>query len=235
MTGRIGVARAVELHAPDRLSRPLAGAEVHAPLRQARCRARGRCRSDRTWRRAPSPPVRASRDRGRRARRSARAACIACRCSRSRAFASGPMLNPSDDEKLADARAGKMLRAFELHVLDEMRQPLLVVVFEHRSRFDDEPQLGAARRPAVRADVVAQAVRQRADGRFGIHRHQLRSAVYEATDAADVSRPAGRSGRTRSRSARREGLRDEGSVAKSPTYANRTQSRVTSHQSPVRR
>ena len=73
--------------------------------------------------------------------------------------------------------SGKVPRALELHVLDEVRQPLLVVVFEHRAGLDDEPQLGAVRRLAVRADVVAQAVRQRADEHLRIDRHLLRERV----------------------------------------------------------
>ena len=53
------------------------------------------------------------------------------------------MLRPIDVRKSFDALAGEVLRAFEQHVLDEVRQPLLVVVFEDRSGLDDEPQLHA--------------------------------------------------------------------------------------------
>ena len=66
-----------------------------------------------------------------------------------------------------------MLRAFELHVLDEMRQPLLVVVLEDRPGPDHEAQLGPAGGLPVRANVVAEAVRQRADRDLRVHRHQL--------------------------------------------------------------
>ena len=49
-------------------------------------------------------------------------------------------------EELSDARPREALRAFEFHVLDEVREPLLVVVFEHGAGFDDEAELGAPRR-----------------------------------------------------------------------------------------
>ena len=55
---------------------------------------------------------------------------------------------------------GKVLGAVERHVLDEMRQPALVVVLEHRAGVDDEPQLGAASRLPVRPHEVLQAVRE---------------------------------------------------------------------------
>ena len=42
---------------------------------------------------------------------------------------------------------------------------------------DDEPELGAPRRLGIRAHVIAQAVRQRADGDFGIDRHLLRERI----------------------------------------------------------
>ncbi len=58
---------------------------------------------------------------------------------------------------------GKVTRAVEGHVLDEVRQPALVVVFEHRPGVDDEPELGTILRLLVDADVVAHAVGQRAD------------------------------------------------------------------------
>ena len=68
---------------------------------------------------------------------------------------------------------GKVLRAVERHVLDEVRQPALVLVFEHRTGVDDEPQLGARLRLPVLADVVAQAVRQRAHRDQRIDRNGL--------------------------------------------------------------
>ena len=67
----------------------------------------------------------------------------------------------------------KMLRAVEGHVLDEMREPALVFVFEHRTCLHHEPKLGARLRQPVLADVVAQAVRKRADGDQRIDRNGL--------------------------------------------------------------
>ncbi len=58
--------------------------------------------------------------------------------------------------------------AVETHVLDEVRQAPLVVVFENRSGVHHQPQLGPALRLVVGAKVVAQAVRQRPDGNTGI-------------------------------------------------------------------
>ena len=75
------------------------------------------------------------------------------------------------------ALPGKLRRPLELHVLDEMRQPVLVVVFEHRPGLDDQPQLGAVGRLAVRSHVIAQPVRQRADDRLGVDRHLLRQGI----------------------------------------------------------
>jgi hypothetical protein len=80
-------------------------------------------------------------------------------------------------QKIDEALLRKVLRAFELHVLDKMRQPLLVVVLEHRPGPDHQPQLGTAGGLAVRADVIAEAVRQRADRHLGIHRHQPRQGI----------------------------------------------------------
>ena len=88
------------------------------------------------------------------------------------------MLSPSDAEELVDAVCpGKCRVPFELHVLDEVRGAQLVVVFQHRPRLDDQPQLGAPRRLRVRAHVVAQPVRQRADDDLGVHRHLLGEGV----------------------------------------------------------
>ena len=70
-----------------------------------------------------------------------------------------------------------MARALEFHVLDEVRQPALIVVFEHRARLDDQPELRATRGLRVRPHVVAQPVRQRADDDLRIDRHRLRQAV----------------------------------------------------------
>ncbi len=76
-----------------------------------------------------------------------------------RAEAHAGRLQEGDDVLLRE-----VARAVEAHVLDEVRQPPLIVVFENRSRVDDEPELGAALRLLILADVVAQAVGERADG-----------------------------------------------------------------------
>ena len=79
-------------------------------------------------------------------------------------------------ERLHEARdllLRKMLRAIERHVLDEMRQPPLVFVFEHRTRLHHEPKLGPRLRQSILANVVAQAVRQRANRDQRIDRNGL--------------------------------------------------------------
>ncbi len=58
----------------------------------------------------------------------------------------------------------EVARAVEAHVLDEVREPPLVVVLENRSGVDHEPELGATLRLLVDAEVIAQAVGKRADG-----------------------------------------------------------------------
>jgi len=68
----------------------------------------------------------------------------------------------------------KMLGALELHVFDEMREALLVVVLEDGSGFDDEAQLSASTGLLVRPHVVSQPIRQLACDRFRIDRHLLR-------------------------------------------------------------
>ena len=66
-----------------------------------------------------------------------------------------------------------MLAPVERHVLDQMCQPELVVGLEERSGFDREPQRDAFGRPAVLADEVLQAVRQRRRANGGIERHRV--------------------------------------------------------------
>ena len=57
-----------------------------------------------------------------------------------------------------------MRGAVERHVLEHVRQPALVIVFEHRAGLDRQPQQHAPLRSGVLADVVGEAVRQPADG-----------------------------------------------------------------------
>ena len=42
-----------------------------------------------------------------------------------------------------DVLLGEVQRAVEAHMLDEVREPALIFVFEHGARVDDEPKLGA--------------------------------------------------------------------------------------------
>jgi len=57
----------------------------------------------------------------------------------------------------------KVPRAVEAHVLDEVCETSLIVVFENRSGVDDEPELGTPKRLLVGAQVIAKTVRQRSD------------------------------------------------------------------------
>ena len=75
--------------------------------------------------------------------------------------------------KPATSCSGKVQRAVEAHMLDEVREPALIVVFEHGTRVDDEPKFGAGLRLLVRADVVAQTIRERADRDQRIDRNGL--------------------------------------------------------------
>ena len=70
-----------------------------------------------------------------------------------------------------------MPRALELHVLDEMRQAALVVVFQDGPGLDDQPHLGLTRGLRVRPDVEAEAVGQPADEDLRIDRHVDRERV----------------------------------------------------------
>ena len=172
----IGVARSFELDAADFVLRPLVGAEMHPPFRQddaalavdAALIERGALR-----------PVLEDEQRaiehaghvGRHPQRVLRVV-VAGRRVRVRTDAKTERRQEVDEALLR-----KVPGALELHVFDEVRQPLLIVVFEHRTGLDDEPQLGAVRRLAVRAHVIAQAVRQRADDHFRIDRHRLRERI----------------------------------------------------------
>ena len=66
-----------------------------------------------------------------------------------------------------------MQRAVERHVLDEVREPALVFILEHRAGVDGQPELGTGLGQPVLADVVAEAVRERADRNQRIDRNDL--------------------------------------------------------------
>jgi hypothetical protein len=66
-----------------------------------------------------------------------------------------------------------MRAAVERHVLDQVREPELIVFFEQRSGLDREAQRDALRRTRVRPDEVGETVGQlrRADG--GVERDRV--------------------------------------------------------------
>ena len=174
--GSIGVARSLQLHLPQLVRRPLACAEVHAPFREHDAALP----LDRLGieRRGLGPvlehehrAVEDARHVGRHAQQVLRVVVARLRV-RIRSDA-----DAERRQELADPLLREVPRALEQHVLDEMRQALLVVVFEHRSGLDDQPELGAPRRLGILPHVIAQAVRQRADGDFGIDGHLLRERV----------------------------------------------------------
>ena len=83
----------------------------------------------------------------------------------------------------AEARAGgleerdqlaglEVLRAVERHVLEQVREPALVVVFEQRPGLHRQPHQHALFRAGVLAHVVAQAVGQRPDGHRRVGRQR---------------------------------------------------------------
>jgi len=100
-------------------------------------------------------------------------------------------------QKCHDVIFRKVTRAVEAHVLDEMRETALVVLFENGSRVDDEPELGSPQRLLVRAQVVAKPVGQRANRNSGIHRyggcerHVLRTSANSPLRTRDQSRQCG--------------------------------------------
>jgi hypothetical protein len=73
-------------------------------------------------------------------------------------------------EVIDDLLLLEVLRAVERHVLDEVGEPLLVVVLEHRAGVHRQAQLGPLLGAPVGADVVAEPVRQSADPHGRIHR-----------------------------------------------------------------
>ena len=67
----------------------------------------------------------------------------------------------------------EMRAAVEGHVLDQVREALLVVGFVDRSRFDRKPQRDAIGGPAVLTYVELRPVRQRARVHGRVERHRL--------------------------------------------------------------
>ena len=65
-------------------------------------------------------------------------------------------------------------RPVERHVLDEVRRPELVVVFEDRAGVDDEAQFGPSFGPLVGPDEVRQPVGEPSFADLGVERDQRR-------------------------------------------------------------
>ena len=68
----------------------------------------------------------------------------------------------------------EVLRPVERHVLDEVRQTLLIGLFDDRPDVDHQPQFGALLRPLRRPNEILQAVREFASRDRGIERNLLR-------------------------------------------------------------
>ncbi len=82
--------------------------------------------------------------------------------------------HPEALDEGGDVLTGKVRRAVEGHVLDEVRQPALVIVFEHRTGVHHQAQLGSASgRRVVAAHVVLEAIRQSARAHFRGDRNHL--------------------------------------------------------------
>ena len=71
--------------------------------------------------------------------------------------------HPGRLEKRDDFLLREVTRAVEAHVLHEVREPALIVLFENRSCVDDEPELGPGLRILVGTHVVPHPVGERAD------------------------------------------------------------------------
>ena len=103
--------------------------------------------------------------------------------------------HPERLDERDDVLPGKMRGSVEAHVFNEMRQPPLIVVLEHRAGVDDEPEFGAALRLRVRPDEVLHAVGKPAGADLRIDRDDLGQRV--------LRRPAGWRWRLGPRDARR--------------------------------
>ncbi len=87
--------------------------------------------------------------------------------------------------------AGREVRApVERHVLDQVREALLIGLFHQRSGFDGESQRHALGRPCIHAHVILQPVRQRG----GLDRGVERNGVVEV-ESRRLCDDGGRRGR----------------------------------------
>jgi hypothetical protein len=120
-----------------------------------------------------------------------------------------------------DVVLGEPARAVEQHVFDEVRQAFLIVVLEHRSRVDHEPQLESLLRARVLPDVVAESVRQCPRAHGGIQRDQvlLRQATCGTTAVASGRRAVVRARRDGQETReRRSASRNLGGCWSSPKF-----------------
>jgi len=81
--------------------------------------------------------------------------------------------HPDRFHELDHRRSREVRGAVECHVLDEVREPELVLVLEHGPRVHRQAQLGPFRGQLVGADVVAETVREPADGDERVHRDRV--------------------------------------------------------------
>ena len=85
-----------------------------------------------------------------------------------------------------------MTAAIEGHVLDEVREPLLIVLLVHRAGLDRQLEADALFRARVAADVVGEPVRQRPGADRRVERELLRR---RKSRRRRLPRPSRRSGR----------------------------------------
>jgi hypothetical protein len=112
-------------------------------------------------------------------------------------------------------------RPVERHVLDEVREPALVIPLEHRAGVHGQPQLGALLGARVLTDVVAHAVRQPADHELRVDRKSARG-VGERRRNRGGSAPRLGGSEARSAEPARE-RRDSGERAERPRLGDRCQ------------
>ena len=110
----------------------------------------------------------------------------------------GPKRAPAVSKNETSSPGLKCCRAVERHVLEQVRQPALVVVFEHGAGLHRQPHQHAFFRARVLAHVVAQAIGQRPDGHGRVGRQR----------AGEWRRPA--PGRAVAPAARRAGAERQG-------------------------
>ena len=209
------VAGSLELDRTDLVPRPLAGAEVHAPLGQDD----GALTVDGVLveGRAAGPVVQNQQravERGGHVGRDAQRVLRVVVAGLGVGVGAQPKAERG--EEITEALAREVLRALEFHVLDEMRDPELVVVFEDGSGLHHQPQLGFPGGLGVGTNVVAHTVRQRADRGLRVHRHGPREWIGgDRFGGGFAAARLRRLGVSRGRAEQREKDKNEGST---PAY-----------------